>query len=95
MGEMCGAVSGGVLAIGLFYGEDQAVAPRTRGFVHQFAERAGNLRCVDLLGLEERSGGVLEHFNQDLKEQVCYGVMSTAVQVFMEQLKVWEEGKGD
>jgi IS30 family transposase len=49
-GEVCGALSGGALAIGLLYGQDQdeAVLHLTEQFMHQFAEHK---RIVQELGI--------------------------------------------
>jgi C_GCAxxG_C_C family probable redox protein len=55
--EVCGAVSGAVLAIGLsrkYLPEDRAAREATYALVREFARRFralhGNLRCRDLLG---------------------------------------------
>jgi len=58
MGEVCGAVTGGLMALGLRYGkyrkEDDTARDRTyelgRQFLQRFRERHGALRCSDLLG---------------------------------------------
>lgn len=57
-GELCGAVSGGILAIGLAAGraapDDIAARDRcyalTHAFVAAFKEKHGAIRCEDLLG---------------------------------------------
>lgn len=55
-GEVCGAASGALMALGLRYGEasnDKAAKERAYAvaaeFVRRFEERAGALRCRDLL----------------------------------------------
>ncbi|MBN1954823.1 MAG: C_GCAxxG_C_C family protein [Anaerolineae bacterium] len=57
--EVCGAVSGAVLAIGLsraYLPEDRAAREATYALVREFARRFrvlhGHLRCRDLLGLD-------------------------------------------
>lgn len=52
MGEVCGVLSSGVLALGLLYGGDDAVGPKTREFVRRFAEQNGTVRCIDLIGFD-------------------------------------------
>lgn len=49
-GEMCGAVSGGLMAIGLCSGaaEKSAVAALAKAYSAEFKERLGCLRCLDL-----------------------------------------------
>ena len=51
-GEVCGAVSGAVLSIGLLYGEEQpeTATHLTEQFMRRFAERNGTVRCIDIIG---------------------------------------------
>ncbi len=57
-GNMCGAVSGAILAIGLKYGKcvegDDAATEKTRAlvrrFIREFEEKNGSLNCTELLG---------------------------------------------
>jgi len=93
VGEVCGAVSAGVLAIGLIYGQDQsealssAVSTKTREFVLRFADLNGALRCTDLTGVDMSSKkGVREYYDRKLNEEICYGVVSSAVKVLLEDL---------
>jgi len=78
---VCGAVSGGVLAIGLLYGQDQAgeampeAYTKTAEFVRRFAEVNGAVRCIDIIGLDVSSEeGHREYFARNLKE-TCAGVV--------------------
>jgi C_GCAxxG_C_C family probable redox protein len=52
VGEACGALSGGVLAIGLLYGDDPSddmiVNKKTKAFTKNFEKRNGGLRCADI-----------------------------------------------
>lgn len=58
MGEVCGAVSGGILVLGLKFGrgknEDRAATDfaysKIREFMSRFSARHGSCRCRDLLG---------------------------------------------
>lgn len=94
---MCGAVSGGVLAIGLLYGHDQAeeampeAHTKTAEFMRRFAEENGAVRCIDIIGLDVSSEeGIREYFARNLKETCC-GVVRSAVQVLIDLLKDWED----
>ena len=57
-GNICGAVSGAILAIGLKYGKmehgDNDATEKTRGlvreFIREFTLRHGSVNCTDLLG---------------------------------------------
>jgi C_GCAxxG_C_C family probable redox protein len=57
-GNLCGAVSGAILVIGLKFGKtkkgDDAATEKTRTlvrqFMHEFTERHGSVNCTELLG---------------------------------------------
>jgi len=59
-GNICGAVSGGVMVIGLKYGKtdagDDAATEKTRAltrqFIHAFTEKNGSVCCTELLGYD-------------------------------------------
>ena len=99
-GEVCGAVSGAALAIGLLYGEEQAEAAThlTEQFMRRFAERNGAVRCIDIIGFNIGSASTdLEVKSvKDLLlvlarggKRVCNKVVSNAVQVLLEELNEW------
>lgn len=93
---MCGAVSGGVLAIGLLYGQAQVedampeAYTKSAEFVRRFGEVNGALRCIDIIGLDVSSEeGQREYFARNLKE-TCAGVVSSALQVLRDLLEDWD-----
>jgi C_GCAxxG_C_C family probable redox protein len=57
-GNICGAVSGAIMVIGLKYGKtqesDDAATEKTRAlvrqFIHEFTEKNGSVNCTELLG---------------------------------------------
>jgi C_GCAxxG_C_C family probable redox protein len=57
-GNICGAVSGGIMVIGLKYGKtvlgDDAATEKTRAlvleFIDEFTQRHGSVNCSELLG---------------------------------------------
>jgi C_GCAxxG_C_C family probable redox protein len=59
-GNICGAVSGAVMVIGLAYGKteegDEAATDKTRAlvrqFIREFTKKNGSIRCTDLLGYD-------------------------------------------
>ena len=103
-GEVCGALSGGALAIGLLYGQDQdeAVTHLTEKFMHRFAERNGAVRCSDIIGfnigsietavnLSSIKGLLL--FGARGGKKMCNKVVSSAVEALLEELEDWEASK--
>ena len=94
-GEVCGACAAGVLMVGLVYGSDRpddaeakaAVQSRTAEFVQRFADLNGGIRCRDLIGLDLTGEGAIEEFHAlNLLEEVCNGLVSSAVRAFLELL---------
>jgi C_GCAxxG_C_C family probable redox protein len=59
-GNICGAVSGAIMVIGLKYGktqaDDEAATEKTRSlvrqFIHEFEQKNGSVNCIDLLGYD-------------------------------------------
>ena len=51
-GEICGSVTGAIMAMGLV--KERPIADQTRDFTQQFKEKMGCLRCAELL---EKNGG--------------------------------------
>jgi C_GCAxxG_C_C family probable redox protein len=54
-GEVCGALSGALMVLGLRYGQDRAngnedIYRMAHEFIHQFRQRHGAIRCRELLG---------------------------------------------
>src|SRR5512145_2615720 len=92
-GELCGALTGGVLTLGLLYGRDradeiekkEAVRGRTAQFVRQFAEKNGAIRCRDILGVElNTEAGNREYQAQNLKQECCAVAIRNAVRILLE-----------
>jgi C_GCAxxG_C_C family probable redox protein len=100
-GEVCGAVSGAVLSIGLLYGEEEpeAAAHLTEEFMRRSAERNGAVRCIDIIGFNigdastgfELSSvkGILQ-FGLRGGKRVCNGVVRNTVEALLETLNDWE-----
>jgi len=93
-------VGGGVLAIGLLYGQDypDAVGLQTEEFVGQFTERVGAVRCIDIVGFDISSAmdganvraglRLLCYFARGGKKK-CNRAVSSAVQLLLEQWEDW------
>ena len=100
-GEVCGALSGAALAIGLLYGEEQpeAASHLTEEFMRRYAERHGATRCIDIVGFNigsASSSGEIRDIKQLLLwlarggKRGCNQVVSHAVEVLIEELNEWE-----
>jgi C_GCAxxG_C_C family probable redox protein len=94
-GNVCGAVTGAIMVIGMKYGktspEDYAAREKTyalvRQFVKEFTENNGSINCTDLLGYDMRDP---EQF-REVKEKkvaarICPGLVSDAVTLLEKML---------
>jgi C_GCAxxG_C_C family probable redox protein len=94
--EVCGAVTGGILVLGLRHGRgvnDEASATpvtyqKTRVFMSRFAERNGDCICRELLeGCDlSTDAGQQEFKDRDLKNKVCKICVESAVEI-LEEIK--------
>ena len=79
-GEICGALVGAVMALGLVFGRDRAddaqakaaTSERVHRLLSPFEERFGSVRCIDLTGCDLLSpeGNALAR-EKDLHGKVC------------------------
>jgi C_GCAxxG_C_C family probable redox protein len=92
--EVCGAVAGGIMVLGLRHGRGtadgrsvtEALYPMTREFMDAFAVRNGSYLCRDLLsGCELTSEEGQRRFKEDgLLEKVCKPCVRSAAEILQE-----------
>ncbi len=92
-GQQCGAVSGGVMAIGVLVGKTISDVRKHKSetyrlseeFLARFKEEFGTVRCDDLTGVNMGNG---EEFNKALDEgvfhDVCPKYVVKAVQILLD-----------
>ena len=94
-GEVCGAVTGAIMAIGLKHGmskigdNEGAVTAYELGgkFIEKFKERNGSIRCKDLLGYDiSTPQGVRIAETMHLVKEFCPGFIRDAAEI-LEELK--------
>lgn len=85
--EVCGAVTGGVLAIGFKYGrgeneekqKTEDTYTQTRQFIHDFKDRHGTLLCRELLDCDLTTLEGREQFKEkELLKKTCAKCVETA-----------------
>jgi C_GCAxxG_C_C family probable redox protein len=91
-GELCGALTGGVLILGLCFSSNdpkdktakQMAYDRSSELMRRFAMTNGAKRCRDLTGVNMRTEEGMEAFRLlNVKSRICQGVLRNAVrQVF-------------
>ena len=86
-GEVCGAVTGALMAIGARCGRDEAEQSReeayapTRRFLLAFAAEMGSLRCRDLTGIDMTTEqGMQQYRGSDVLHRVCLPAVGFAYQ---------------
>ena len=90
-GEVCGAVSGAIMVIGLKYGDGpdyKATAyPKAAEFMERFKEKNASYICKDILGCDISSeAGMLYARENGLFKDICPRMVESAVDILEEQL---------
>lgn len=94
-GEVCGALTGGVMAVGLLHGRDRAEEEEAKTTAYalaaelaqRFRELNGALHCRDLIELDlSTDAGVQAYYARNLGEERCAGIVRNAVRALMEVL---------
>jgi len=97
-GEVCGALTGGILALGLKYGrgdqQDRSATEqtyrKTQELMAQFEQRHGSCLCRVLLGgCDLRTAEGQQYFrDHDLLRKTCVGCVRTVAEVLAEVMEV-------
>ena len=94
-GEMCGAVSGALMVLGLLYGHSESEDPDTKArayamseeYMNRFIKKNGSVVCRDLLGYDlskpEEKAVILE---KNLFRTVCPNMIRSAVELLDEMM---------
>lgn len=92
-GEICGALSGAVLAVGLKYGHSVASDAETKAacyaktveFINEFKARNNSLICRELLGVDvSTKEGFAEAQSRGLMKTICAELLTNAVEILEE-----------
>ncbi|MBN2565347.1 MAG: C_GCAxxG_C_C family protein [Candidatus Eisenbacteria bacterium] len=101
-GDVCGAVVGGVMAIGLKLGRGDSMEGMmqnlgvAREFRRRFKEEMGETECRELTGLDlTKDQDMAELMNSDVPQNVCFPAVATAYRLAVELLKETEQARTD
>lgn len=105
-GEICGAASGALLAMGMATGNTDRLDKETQqkayalyaDFSRRFKEKYGAMTCRDLLGVDTSTPEGKAYFqaHPELKEQHCFVMIDGAIEMVREMLAAQENaGAGD
>ena len=97
MGEVCGAMTGAIMAIGLVKGpaanpqEMQQTMPLIQELRRRFETEMKSIKCRDLTGMDlTKPGGLEELIQSGISDKVCVRAVDTAYQIVMDVLKTAE-----
>jgi len=103
-GEVCGAVTGGILALGLKYGRGgrqgrsatEETYQKTQELMARFEERHGSCSCRVLLeGCDLKTAEGQRHFKeQDLLHKTCVGCVQSVVEILTQIVEAPEARAG-
>ena len=84
--EVCGAVSGAILVVGLKYGDTKETGnAKTLEYMCQFKEKHGSVRCCDLLGCDIATpDGREKAIQQNLFTTRCVDLVRSAAQLLVD-----------
>jgi C_GCAxxG_C_C family probable redox protein len=90
-GEVCGAVTGAVMAIGMKHGREEPSQPNrhayalAREFCRRFEEETGSVSCRDLTGMDLSTPEGLQAFHaSDIPLRVCLPAIGAAFRLAIE-----------
>ena len=89
MREVCGAVTGATLVLGMRHGPDKvATYPHVQAFAEKFKAECGSIVCRELLSGVEKTSGVVPEKRTDsyYKKRPCPMLVSDAAEILDEIL---------
>lgn len=88
-GEVCGACTGALMALGLKYGDDKAKSDEVcNRFMDEFKRKNGSFICRDLLGCDiSTPEGVKHAKDNNLFKEFCPKMVRSAAEIVDEILK--------
>ena len=96
-GGLCGALTGGIMALGLAYGRRTArddntlVYAKVSGYIREFELALGGSSCAALLGCDiSTAEGSAIFERQDLENRICAGITEKAGAILMSLLEAQE-----
>lgn len=87
-GEVCGACTGALMALGLKYGEDKAKSNEVcERFLDEFENENGSIICNELLGCDIRTEDGVEYARENkLFTEFCPKMVESAAKILNEMI---------
>lgn len=89
-GGTCGAVNGGIMALGLLFGRDDGEGPpdgaydKVRTFLQRFSDAHGSCTCLELTGCDLSTEEGRNRYAEEGMMVKCYGLTRDAVSLVAE-----------
>jgi C_GCAxxG_C_C family probable redox protein len=93
-GGMCGAVTGGIMALNILYGRDHAAQSRdlnyqkVQQFVQSFKSKYGGMNCSELTGCDLSTEKGREQFSFLQRHEKCTELTAGATRMVLELIDV-------
>ncbi|MEM3615489.1 MAG: C-GCAxxG-C-C family protein [Candidatus Methanomethylicia archaeon] len=93
IGDICGAISGGIMCIGIRYGRNkpneneayEKCMEKARELILRFHEKYGEIHCEKLIGLRLLDQRDREKYRmENFKEKYCSGIVEDVAKIVME-----------
>jgi len=93
-GNVCGAITGSIMALGLKFGRDQAQDKKTRDdfyvlvehFINDVKKELGAIDCIDLIGVSLNTEEGLKEYRKNNMHLKCREFIQTINQIAKEYL---------
>jgi C_GCAxxG_C_C family probable redox protein len=91
--NMCGALSGAVMAIGLKYGRNtpegkrEPSSERAARLVEKFIEKYGSANCIEVLGYDPNDLEKINRDKQQIRDNICGPLIRQVAEWLWEELK--------
>ena len=93
-GEVCGAVVGALMCIGIKHGREEPTQSDAEGytlsqeFLRRFRDEMGSIQCRDLTGMNlSTPGGLQAYRSSDVRPRVCLPAAGLAYRLVLELLQ--------
>ncbi len=95
--EVCGAVSGMVIVADILFAPQEVNQEEKaryyafiREVIEEFREKAGAIRCAELLNVQERGGNPEERTKEYYEKRPCAGLCALAEDILLKKIKELE-----
>ena len=93
MKNICGAVSGGIMVLGIIYGQNSSENPndkvyeKVQSLLQKFEQEFGSTNCFDLTGCDFRTEKGRETFDEEGIKDKCSEITSLAAAIVAKLIK--------